>query len=303
MLLRMIAILAAVILIAGGAGVAQAANIDGRVTGHDGYGAATEAEVYLDNASAPMSGAPAQLYMAWTTGGDLDVALVLPAEKLVDTTYAPTKKADSLHSTWANKLHNFMKLKTSDAAPIKITDASGSTILLDVVMDYLYEGTGGWEAGINGPDGATGKGADSFEKSSSSMVFNLEDPAVNWGDRSDGGTVRSPVLDSSGGRTSYSSSEASAWVYEVVYEFRINSGLFSGISDPSSLQILFGEGDTFHVSNSKTDQDKIYIPPTKLPPNTTTVPASAVPLPSGAWMGLMVLGCLGVIRRYRLRRQ
>jgi hypothetical protein len=304
----MLAMLAVVVLLMGGAGLANAADIDGRVVSGE-YTSSADLDVRIEGVSSPVSGA--KLY--WEMNGiDLDVAFVLP-RSLVDTTYNDAQKAASLHDSWDTSPsgkygHDYGDLKGSDKASIELLDKNGDTIL-NVVMDFLYESGGSWKSDLGGDGSKTGgTGAAQFKEGASSMTYNLVDQG--WGATSNA-TKRSPNLTTAGGtpdRSEYYSVEETDWVYDVVYEFKISgSNNFLANFTPSATSILLGPDDpnirdsaVIHVSPNKLGKNKIGTLP---PEGGGAPPSSAVPLPSGAWMGMAMFGILGLARRIRRRRE
>ncbi len=286
--------------------------VDGRVLASESYYSWT-----VDTNQNDGNGDPIQttIYLAQDARTfDVYAAVVLSADR-VDNSYGKNQVG------WPGNNHNFDKLLKSDKAQFVFKD-NGSTVL-DATMDFLFEtpkGGGvyssGWGNKSSSPrddkvDSSVAVGnVANIEQAASSLDYDLNTviggdyTAKNSKGQTQDYTVDSPITN---GSDTYAGSDVSDWVFEVVYEFQVAGTMFNElIIDQNGFRknwsfVVAG----LHASPYKTGCDKNLIPGaptgTPTPPGGIVPTGSVVPLPSGVWVGMLLLAGLGIMRIRRRR--
>lgn len=222
---------------------AVAVTVDGRVTAGDGYTIMKDLSFTVENVSGTQTGATLWLHQ----DGDLFVAFALP-KSLVDNSYGSTAIG------WGGN-HKFQQLVGSDDARFVFKDTGGAT-LFDVTMDYLH-GLGNKQ---EDPPYVGGKPGKQFEVTTGhpdDVLFAATSLAYNWDTL--GGTnpgffgkdSNSPAAD-----PDYGNPTVPGWLYEVMYEFQIDSEVFLG----STIDLASEASVTIplvHASPNKIGKNKV----------------------------------------------
>jgi len=170
--------------------------------------------------------------------GNVSVVFVQPVT-LVDNTYG----ANAIG--WPGG-HKFDELRKSDMAEIVFKDGDGN-VVLDVVVDYLYEDGVGYSTGVTAGEGAVNVGsAGDVLAVGTSLDYNLAAPPDGLGHSSF--TTDSPLS-----VPDYSDPpSAPGWIFEVIYELEVDGSLFAANG-------FGGVGVTVvHDSPNKVGKNKVY---------------------------------------------
>ncbi len=141
---------------------------------------------------------------------------------LSDPTYHVTYDTGWDDTDWGE--HSFKRLLLGDRARFQVT--CGNAAVHDFVQDYLHEDGSGWASDTNGDGSVIVEGP---AESSSSLVFNLENPDVtHWGDDpGENPLEQSPPFSAPGSYPDYDS-EYDGWVWEMLYEFKVPRSAYDG---------------------------------------------------------------------------
>ena len=249
---------------------AATANVDGRVTGSDGYVQFASISDGTNNFGALFFTSDTAFFYFAARLNALNMGDV--ANENVYGSLAYHDPAPTGYDTgWNN--HNFGHLKNSDRARFQI--ACDGTIIHDFVQDYLREDGSSWASDTSGDGSIIAKGP---SQSASSLEWNLEHQTstasggTGWGD--DAGEdpeVESPPFDAV-----YPTfdSEFDGWVWEMTYEFSLTRSQYSGCSQVTIALVQFA-GETspiggMHNSPSKEGGESIITTPTDVPFITPT---------------------------------
>jgi len=249
--------------------------VDGRFDPDEGYtlGHYVNIEVEGDRRSGNIPADDGVLWMYRDLAtGDLFANLAQPLT-LVDNSYGDNSIGWG-SSAPSGKDHKFRDLKGSDKAQFTITDADGN-ILLDFIMDYFSKSSsassGYASLGVSGGDGKVNTG------SASSILAWATSLDYNFNTLGHALTEDSPVADDY-----YITADPaySDWVYEVIYEFRVDGAIFQDNG--------FGELTipVVHDSPNKIGKNHVYI-------------EINGPVPEPATVALLGLGSLALLRKRR----
>lgn len=175
--------------------------------------------------------------------GDLSLILIQPLS-LIDNTYGANAIGWNGDAP-SGKGHRFEDLVGSDKAQFTFTDGLGN-VVLDIVVDYINEVQAGVEyrsGGVLGKDGgvATGSAFDVLEWGTS-LDYNLNTLGHN-----------TFLVDSPLSVPDYTDpASAPGWVFEVVYELKIDGDAFGGNGFGAvAIPIV-------HDSPNKIGKNKVY---------------------------------------------
>lgn len=270
-----------VLVILGGLPAQADPMIDGKFDLSEGYTTG-----YYVNFNVEDTGPISYQGELWThqNSTGLSVAFIQP-KSLVDNSYGANAVG------WGSIAHPFDKLIGSDKAQFSFTDRGGFEVL-NVTLDYL-EGTGTYVdkrgnikvdrnaplyvSGLTGRDSAVDVGlASDLIASATSLEWNYN----NLGGLTDphfGKDSYSPLTSSD---TSYTVTESGYenWIFDVIYEFKIDSGVF-GTNGFGGMEII-----VVHDSPNKLGKNKVWQEGDLEP----------VPVPGAVLLGMLGLGVAGV---------
>ncbi|QNN23766.1 hypothetical protein HED60_16310 [Planctomycetales bacterium ZRK34] len=290
-LITAVAVLFAVTFLS--ASVHAAPVIDGQALGAaEGYQYSAKIVPSKDADKIP----PATVYFAQdAVTYDLCVAVVMPLA-YVDNTYGEggTKPSTHTHFTWRDD-HNYLEAKEdehkfgelvgSDQATFVIELPGVTTDSSEFKLDYLKDVSSGvYDSGHLVGDGKDDDGV--LSASATSLDWNLHNVAML--------TTFSPELafadPMNPGEDEYAAADPmlSDWIFEIVYEFKIDGSYFDNTSVLSAAGFTNGftlDFKELHASPNKTGEFKDVVPEEFV---------TLIPTPTAGVMGsLLLIGMIG----------
>ncbi len=201
-----------------------------------------------------VSGGAGELWLSQdTASGDVYLAFIQPLS-LVDNSYGGNAIGWGKDVAPSGKNHNYKDLTGSDKAQFAFTDGSGNTVL-DIVLDYAHVNSSGVVATVTEGDGevSIGNASDVKEEATSLEynynVFGLSNPEL-FGD---GSSSPTPTADPNDYDYAVADSSLTDWVFESVYELRIDGSVFddNGFGDVELVVV--------HNSPNKIAKNKVYV--------------------------------------------
>ena len=240
-----------VIVVLGGVPAQAVPTIDGNFDSLDDYTTGYYVNFTVEGAVGPIDQGELWTYQ---NADEFSVVFIQPTS-LVDNSYGTTAVG------WGGIDHKFQHLIGSDKAQFKFTDGLGNEVL-NFTMDYIH-GFGNKKedppyasGGVVNGDGSVSvkpigvTDADVLLEWATSLQYNWDEFGVaypgNFGKDSD-----SPATDPA---NSYNVGIAgpSGWVFPVIYEFKIDSGVF-GVNGFGDVEIVI-----VHDSPNKIGEKEVY---------------------------------------------